>query len=100
MYVTSGESVVSVGQTSSMMPDCNHEEAANRVVVHTLHALEQGIKSIVVRTVDTDVIIILTGVFFELTANKPPPGLSLVQARISDCIQLMLSALTLLLSTL
>ena len=63
VYVTSGESVVSVGQTNSMMPDCNHEEADTRVVVHVLHALEQGMKSIVVRTVDTDVIVILAGFF-------------------------------------
>ena len=69
--MTSGESVISVGQTSSVMADCNHEEADTRVVVHILHALEQGIKTIVVRTVDTDVIVILTGVFFELTANNP-----------------------------
>ena len=53
------------------MADCNHGEADTRVVVHILHALEQGIKTIVVRTVDTDVIIILTGVFFELIANNP-----------------------------
>jgi len=71
VYVTSGESVVSEGQTSSMMLDCNHEVADTRVVVPILHALKQGIKSIVVCTVDTDVIIILAGVFFELTGNKP-----------------------------
>ena len=71
VYVTSGESVISVGQTSSVKADCSHEEADTRVVVHILHALEQGIKTIVVCTVDTDVIVILTGVFFELTASKP-----------------------------
>lgn len=73
VYVTSGESVISVGQISSVMTDCNHEEADTRVVVHILHALEHGIKTIVVRTVDTDVIVILTGVFFELIANNPLP---------------------------
>jgi len=71
VYVTSGESVVSVGQTSSMMLDCNHEEVDTRVVMLILHALKQGIKLIVVHTLDTDVIIILAGVFFELTGNKP-----------------------------
>jgi len=49
------------------MPNCNHEEADSRVVVHILHALEQGLKRIEVCTVDTDVIVILVGVFFELT---------------------------------
>lgn len=71
VYVTSGESVVSVGQTDSVMPDYNHEEADTRVVVHILHALEQGMKTIEVCTVDTNVIVILAGVFFELTANNP-----------------------------
>ena len=41
--MTSDESVVSVGQTNSV-PDCNHEEADTRVVVHISHALEQGLK--------------------------------------------------------
>ena len=59
---------------SSMMPDCNHEEADTRVIVHILHALEQGIKSIVVQTMDTNVIV-LADVFFELTANKPLAGI-------------------------
>ena len=70
VYVTSGESVISVGQTSSVMADCNHEEADTRVVVHILHTLEHGIKTIVVHTVDGNVIVILTGVFFELIANN------------------------------
>jgi len=49
------------------MPDCNHEEADTRVVVHISHALEQGLKRIVVRTVDTDV----TGALFKLIASNP-----------------------------
>ena len=40
-------------------------------MIYRLSALEQGIKTIVVRTVDTEVIVILTGVFFELIANNP-----------------------------
>ena len=70
VYVTSDESVVSVGQTNSVMPDCNHEEADTRVVVHISHALEQGLKTIAVCTVDTNVIVILAGVFFKLTATN------------------------------
>ena len=71
VYVTSDESVVSVGQTNSVMPDCNHEETDTRIVVYVSHALEQGLKTIAVRTVDTDVIVILAGVFFKLTATNP-----------------------------
>jgi len=61
MYATLGESVVSVGHNNPIMPNCNHEEANTRVVVHILHALKQGLKKIQVRTVDTDVI--LVGIF-------------------------------------
>ena len=45
------------------MPNCNHEEADTRIVVHIAHALEQGEKTIYVRTVDTDVVVILAGAF-------------------------------------
>ena len=42
VYITSGESVVSLGLNSAAMLDCNHEEADTRIVVHLLHALEHG----------------------------------------------------------
>lgn len=70
VYVTSGQSVIHVSTTSGMM-NCNHEEADTRIVVHVLHALNQGMKSIKVRTVDTDVVIILVGAFFDLLQNQP-----------------------------
>ena len=50
---------------------CNHEEADTRIVVHVLHALEQGMKSVLVRTVDTDVIVILVGVYAKLATIQP-----------------------------
>ena len=53
------------------MPSCNHEEADTQLVVHILHALEQGLKSIEVCTIDTNVIVILVGAFVELTRVKP-----------------------------
>ena len=71
VYATLGETVVSVGNNIPTMPSCNHEEADTRLVVHILHALEQGLKSIEVRTIDTDVIVILVGAFVELTRVQP-----------------------------
>ena len=71
VYITLGESVVSVDHNIPVMPNCNHEEADTRLVVHMLHALEQGFKKIQVRTVDTDVVVILVGAFFELTMTQP-----------------------------
>ena len=54
------------------MPECNHEEADTRIVVHVLHAIQADqAKSLVVRTVDTDVIVILVGEFHYLRAIQP-----------------------------
>ena len=69
-YVTSGQAVVSIG-ASTPMKNCNHEEADTRVVVHIVHALEQGAKTIQVRTVDTDVVVILAGTFHDLITTHP-----------------------------
>ena len=71
VYITSGESVVSLGLNSAAMLDCNHEEADTRIVVHLLHALEHGMRTIKVRTADSDVIAILVGAFFDLTSTHP-----------------------------
>ena len=53
------------------MMDCNHEEADTRIIVHILHALHQGMNTFKVRTVDTDVVVILLGAFFELSQAQP-----------------------------
>ena len=41
IYITSGQTVISVG-FSIPMQNCNHEEADINIVVHVMHALEQG----------------------------------------------------------
>ena len=70
MYVTLGQSVLQ-SSSASLMEDCNHEEADARIVVHAQHALQQGMKTIEVRTVDTDVVLILAGVFYDLNLTQP-----------------------------
>ena len=47
---------------------CNHEEADTRIVFHVRHRLERGAESIFVRTVVTDVVVILDGKLHELLA--------------------------------
>ena len=42
-----------------MMADSDHEEADTRIVLHVNDALQRGANKIIIRTVDTDVIIIL-----------------------------------------
>ena len=70
VYITSEESVLTVC-SSSPMPNRNHEEAGARIVVHALHALQQGLTTVQVRTVDTDVVVVLIGVFHKLLLSQP-----------------------------
>ena len=60
----------SFSRVDSAMPDCNHEEADTRIVVHLLHALEHGMRTIKVRIANSDVIAILVGAFFNLTSTQ------------------------------
>ena len=53
------------------MPNCNHEEADTSIVVHVPHALQQGLSTVQVRTVDTDVVVVLIGVFHKLLLSQP-----------------------------
>ena len=54
------QSVIAVGQEQPIaMGNCNHKEADTRMVVHLMNALENGLNSIVVRTVDRDMIVVL-----------------------------------------
>lgn len=75
IYITNGISVVSRG-ASQLMSNCTHEEADSRIVVHIVHALQHGSSKIQVRTVDTDVLVILVGHFFDLCQLHPDLELS------------------------
>ncbi len=52
------------------MGSCNHEEADTRIIVHLLHALQNGAVTALVRTVDTDVVVILVGKFKQLKERR------------------------------
>lgn len=69
-FVFLGKGVISQ-DSNDPMPSCNHEEADTRIVVHVVHALEHGATNIQVRTVDTDVIVILVGRYHELITSTP-----------------------------
>ena len=53
VYITSGRDVMTVEPGHPSTLECSHEEADTRIVVHIVHALQQGIKKIEIRTVDT-----------------------------------------------
>ena len=50
---------------------CDHEEADTRMVIHVQDAAEKGNRHFVIRTVDTDVIVIFIGLFFSLKKSYP-----------------------------
>jgi len=56
------------------MRSCNHEEADTLILVHVKDALDKGGKSVLVRTVDTDVLVVLIAQFHTLSLTWP--GLS------------------------
>ncbi|QQP55395.1 uncharacterized protein LOC103506659, partial [Caligus rogercresseyi] len=68
LIITDGEAVLS----KPLLPDltsfdpCNHEEADSRMLLHTSHAAKHGHHSILIRTVDTDVVVLAVSVVQEL----------------------------------
>ena len=58
-YITQGKSVLHVGPGPDMTEQCDHEEADTRIVIHALHSLREGAKTVLVHTVDSDVVVIL-----------------------------------------
>lgn len=70
MYIITGQDVI-CRVPYLPMPSCNHEEADSRICVHLKDALEKGARKVCIRTVDTDVIIIIAGIFFELQEIYP-----------------------------
>ena len=70
--ISSEESLLAVC-SSSPMPNCNHEKANTRIVVHVLHvhALQQELMTVQGRTADTDVVVVFIGVFHKLLLSQP-----------------------------
>ena len=56
------------------MRSCNHEAKDTQILVHVKDALAKGGRSVLVRTVDTDVLVILITQFHTLSLTWP--GLS------------------------
>lgn len=65
--ITSGPTVTVLG-TDQSMGACDHEEADTRLVVHLQDAVQRGLTKCLLRTVDTDVVVILIGKFHHLVS--------------------------------
>ena len=48
------------------MPDCFQEEADTRMLFHMKHMIENGLMTISLKTVDSDVVVILVGLFYKI----------------------------------
>ncbi len=68
--ITSGCGIES-NDANNTMEDCDHEEADSRLCLHVHDALKGGATTVLVRTVDTDVVVILVGVFHDLVQDYP-----------------------------
>ena len=51
------------------MANCNHKEADTQIVIHVYDALERGAKTVMVCTVDTDVVVILISQYHKIVSQ-------------------------------
>ncbi len=60
LVVTDREKVLSVPSQNDLhlLSPCTHEEADSRMMLHVAHAAQQGHQGILIRTVDTDVVVL------------------------------------------
>lgn len=68
--ITSGRMVAS-NDASIAMEESDHEEADSRLCLHVHDAIKNGATTVLVRTVDTDVVVILVGVFPDIIMDYP-----------------------------
>ena len=55
--------------STQFLQDCDHEEADTRIALHLYDAINRGARNVLVRTVDTDVIVILMGLFYDINSS-------------------------------
>ena len=59
IITTSGVDVLSSSLVETEgLTSCNHEEADTRIFIHVKHASAKGLKKVLIRTVDTDVVVL------------------------------------------
>ena len=72
IYSTIGTEVLcslAAADVSSMAP-CSHEEADTRLFVHVADAVRKGFQKVMVRTVDTDVVVLAIAMFNQIGADE------------------------------
>ena len=69
VYVTLELKVFTNSTTN--MSDCTHEEADTRIIVHLMNGLKEGYEYFLIRTVDTDIVVILLGKYHDIQTSYP-----------------------------
>ena len=54
-------------QNTDRLQPCSHEEADTRMLLHVKDAMNCGFKSVMIRTVDTDVVVLAVSHFQDLS---------------------------------
>ncbi len=49
---------------------CSHEEADTRILLHIAHCARQGLRKVIIRTIDTDVVVLAIGHFLALRLDE------------------------------
>ena len=63
LVVTNGDTALSApARDMTNLAPCNHEEADSRIMVHIADAIMMGYQKILVRTADTDVVVLAVAV--------------------------------------
>ena len=66
IYTTHLDKVLSTSELKDEIDICNHEEADTRMLLHAFHAATHGHSKVVLRTVDTDVLVLAVAHFQHL----------------------------------
>ena len=62
---TEDEAIVSTQNDTSdveYLQPCSHEEADTRILLHVAHCARQGLRKVIIRTIDTDVVVLAIGI--------------------------------------
>ena len=64
---TNDEAIVSTQNDMSdveYFQPCSHEEADTGILLHVAHCARQGLRKVIIRTVDTDVVVLAIGIYW------------------------------------
>lgn len=78
VITTRGQDVrCTIPRETTSLSLCTHEEADTRMLLHVADAVQQGDQNIVLRTVDTDVLVLAVAVFHQLSSIRPDEQLQI-----------------------